>query len=61
MQLNVIHRHTGGLENDVKTIITLFNIHRHTGGLENFEQLSKRHDDIHRHTGGLEIPKLSII
>ena len=54
----LIHRHTGGLENDRLAIEFGNWIHRHTGGLESLVSVLKTLMEIHRHTGGLEIYSL---
>ena len=33
----MVHRHTGGLEKEVRTVFELAMVHRHTGGLEIIE------------------------
>ena len=49
-----IHRHTGGLEKQPKSLIFDVKIHRHTGGLEIWRFHICCNCFIHRHTGGLE-------
>ena len=52
--LALIHRHTGGLENQAVFYYLGQTIHRHTGGLEIKLPYRFKHGEIHRHTGGLE-------
>ena len=52
-----LHRHTGGLENLEKSIVTIRQLHRHTGGLESQIKINILLIHLHRHTGGLEMYK----
>ena len=53
--LEMIHRHTGGLEKAIARSSLSPWIHRHTGGLEKTQRCLVKKSVIHRHTGGLEM------
>nr|WP_272677546.1 hypothetical protein [Providencia sp. PROV076] len=50
----IVHRHTGGLENEKSSGGIIGGVHRHTGGLETINIPVSYHFLVHRHTGGLE-------
>ena len=52
MALGRLHRHIGGLENQMIAREAAKMIHRHTGGLESLCVLLPLLSQIHRHTGG---------
>ena len=41
LELKLVYRHTGGLENRNQHIVQQINVHRHTGGLENRNKSNK--------------------
>ena len=54
MSMRIVHRRTGGLENQAGRVQSNSRVHRRTGGLEKTDYHNSNRADVHRRTGGLE-------